>query len=408
MPRACRRPLESRPRLLPAPATEMTDPTLPAALRDLPVRARRLRRAAARLGENAVDWLRRDELVLAERTPYQEIWREDIVRVRHYLPLTVDTIELQGETIPVARNRHAVPLVLVAPLAVTMRIYDLFPDRSLVKYLLARGFDVYLVDWGRPGRAHDAWHLETCFAEILPRAIAAVRAHSGSQRLSLHGWSFGGLFALCYAALGDRDITNLALIGAPCDYHANGELGKQYQRLSRNFRLIRRTTGFRVHQTPQALWRSPGWANALMFKAISPVATVQGYIELLRNLGDRDFVAAHATNAAFLDDMTAYPGGVVQDIIHYLWTDNVLAKGRLPMRAGDASFANVTANLLAVAGTDDTIVTEDCTRPILGLVSSSDQTLLTAPGGHMGILGGSRAPATIWQPVADWLAARSD
>jgi hypothetical protein len=26
----------------------------------------------------------------------------------------------------------------------------------------------------------------------------------------------------------------------------------------------------------------------------------------------------------------------------------------------------------------------------------------------MGILGGSRAPQTIWKPVADWLAARSN
>lgn len=377
-------------------------------LTTLPRRARRLGRLAGRIGENTVDWLRRDELVLAERTPYDEVWREDIVRVRHYRPLDVDAIELQGETVPVARTRHAVPLVLVAPLAVTMRIYDLFPDRSLVKYLLARGFDVYLVDWGRPGRAHDGWHLETCFAQILPRALAAVRAHSGRQRLSLHGWSFGGLFALCYAALGDRDIANLALIGAPCDYHASGELGKQYQRLSRNFRLIRGRTGFRVHDTPPALWRSPGWANALMFKAISPVATVQGYLDLLRNLDDRDYVAAHATNAAFLDDMTAYPGGVVQDIIHYLWTDNVLAQGHLPMRETDATFANVTASLLAVAGQDDTIVTRDGTAPILDLVASTDKALLEAPGGHMGILGGSRAPQTIWAPVADWLATRSD
>ena len=39
------------------------------------------------IGENAVDWLRRDELVLAERTPYEEIFRDDITCVRHYLPL---------------------------------------------------------------------------------------------------------------------------------------------------------------------------------------------------------------------------------------------------------------------------------------------------------------------------------
>lgn len=370
-------------------------------------RTRKLRRRLAHMGENAVDWLRRDELVLAERTPYEVVFREDITCVRHYLPLAEDAIEVQGERVPVEARTHAVPLVLVAPLAATMRIYDLFPDRSLVRYLRARGFDVYLVDWGRPGARHDELHLSDFYAGILPRALAAVRAHSGSRRLSLHGWSFGGLFSLCYAALGDPDIENIALIGAPCDYHANGELGKQYQRLARQLRFLRRTTGFSIYQVAPRLLRSPGWANSLAFKAISPVATAQGYLDLLRNLHDRDYVAAHATNAAFLDDMTAYPGSVVQDIVQYLWTENCLAEGRLPMRGSDATFRNVDAHLLLVAGADDTIVMPQAARPILELVGSRDKTFLTAPGGHMGILGGSRAPQAIWKPVADWLAARS-
>lgn len=384
---------------LPRPLTER--------LRALPRRVRRLRDRAQRMGGNARDWLRRDELVLAERTPYDEVFRDDIVSVRHYRPLTAAGIDLQGTTVPVARTRFRIPLVLVSPLAVTMRIYDLFPDRSLVKYLLARGFDVYLVDWGRPSARHDDWQLATCYAGILPRALAAVRAHSGSQQLSLHGWSFGGLFALCYSALGDPDIVNLALIGAPCDYHANGELGKQYQRLARQVQALEQRTAFRVHKLPKRLLRSPGWLNALAFKAVSPAATVQGYVDLLRNLHNREYVAAHATNAAFLDDMTAYPGGVVQDIVKYLWTDNRLANGELPQRRATGRWADVHANVLAVVGRDDLIVSRACSEPLLDLVASTDKTLLTAPGGHMGILGGSRAPDTIWKPVADWLATRS-
>lgn len=375
--------------------------------RDIPARLRKLPRRVRHLRDNAIDWLRRDELVLAERTPYEEVFREDITCVRHYLPLAETHIDLQGEQVPVNRETWPVPLVLIAPLAATMRIYDLFPDRSLVKYLRARGFAVYLVDWGRPEPRHDRQHLADFFTGILPRALAAVRAHSGQQRLSLHGWSFGGLFATCYTALGDADIVNLALVGAPCDYHANGELGKQYQRLSRQLHRLEKYTGFRIHQTSQRLWRAPGWANSLGFKVITPVATLQGYADLLRNLHDRDYVAAHATNAAFLDDMTAYPGGVIQDMAQFLLADNCLAGGKLPMPGATATFADVTANLIAVVGSEDTLVTPEAGRPLLELVSSTDKTLLTVPGGHMGILGGSRAPQTVWKPVADWLAARS-
>lgn len=89
------------------------------------------------------------------------------------------------------------------------------------------------MDWGRPGRAQDHWTLGTYIGDLLPQMLTKVREHSGSQKLSLHGWSFGGLFSLCYTALSrDPDIVNLALIGAPCDYHANGVLGEQYQRLA--------------------------------------------------------------------------------------------------------------------------------------------------------------------------------
>ena len=360
------------------------------------------------MSENAVDWLRRDELVLAERTPYEEVFREDITCVRHYLPLTEEHIALGDTTLPVSPTRFRVPLVLVAPLAVTMRIYDLFPDRSLVKYLTARGFDVYLVDWGRPEARHDGLHLADFFAGILPRALAAVRAHSGSQRLSLHGWSFGGLFAMSYAALGDPDIVNLVLVGAPCDYHAAGELGPHARRAAKQLSRLSERTGLGVHRLPPRLMRSPGWANSLMFKLTNPVGTLEGYGELLLNLHDRDFVTAHATNAAFLDDMTAYPGAVTQDIIRHFWTDNCLLDGRLPLPGAHATLRDVTANLLVVAGTEDPIVPVRATAPLLTLMGSRDKQLLTGPGGHTGILGGSRAPQHLWAPVADWLAARSN
>jgi polyhydroxyalkanoate synthase len=360
------------------------------------------------MGENALDWLRRDELVLAERTPYEEVFREDIACVRHYLPLAETTIDVQGTLLPVAPKRFRVPLVLVAPLAVTMRIYDLFPDRSLVKYLTARGFDVYLVDWGRPTARHDGLHLADFFADILPRALTAVRAHSGSQRLSLHGWSFGGLFAMSYAAMGDADIVNLVLLGAPCDYHAAAQLGPRGRRVAKQLSRLSERTGVGVHRLPPRLTRSPGWANSLLFKLTNPIGTLDGYRELLVNLHDRAFVTAHATNAAFLDDMTAYPGAVNQDVVRYLWTDNCLLEGRLPIPDSEATLRDITANLLVLGSTEDTIVPVRATAPLLTLMGSHDKLLLTVPGGHTGILGGSRAPQHIWAPMADWLAARSD
>ncbi len=358
---------------------------------------------------NARDLLFRPEtLSRAGQTPYRVIDDDGLIRVRYYPPLEEESVTLLDETLPVASQPHRTPLVIVPPLAVNMLIYDLFPERSLVRYLRARGFELYLIDWGRPDASHDDYRLKTYFAELLPDKLARIREHSGSRRLSLHGWSFGALFSLCYSALGtDPDLASLVLVGAPCDYHHEGALGRQYRRLARRMRRVRAVTGLRVRRMPKRLFHSPGWANSLGFKLLTPVSSLQGYWNLLRNLGDRDFLHEYATNAAFLEDMVAYPGGVMQDVIHYLLVDNVLANGRLPMN-DEAGLADVRASIFSITGANDPIVPPEASWRMFDFISSKDVERVTVPGGHMGVLAGSQASKRSWKQMADWLAARDE
>ena len=348
------------------------------------------------------------QLSQAEQTPYDTLFDDGLVKLRYYPPLTENAIPLSDGTVtPVSQTTQRTPLVLVAPLAVNMLIYDLFPQRSLVRYLRARGFELYMVDWGRPGRHHNHLSLSSYFADYLPKLLVQVRQHSGQKKLSLHGWSFGGLFSLCYTALGnDPDIKNLVLVGAPTDYHRNGALGGQYRALSRRAKWIRKRTGLRIHNVPADLLRSPGWVNSLAFKLTNPIGSLQGYWSLMKNLHDRDFVASHATNGAFLDDMVAYPGGVIQDIIRYLWTDNVVAHGQLPMAGTDGHLNQVTANVLNITGANDPIVTPECSQAMKPLIRSKDKIFVTIEGGHMGILGSAAAQKQSWGRIADWLIER--
>ena len=382
---------------------------MPVAIPSVKKRYDELRRLVSVSSGNAKQRLfRAESLVQAEKTPFEVIYQKDIVRLRYYPPLKESEIEVDGQTIKVERKTHKIPLVMVAPLAVNMYIYDLFPERSLVKYLRAKGFELYLIDWGRPGWDHNHYTISSYFAEWMPKLLSQVKEHSGSQKLSLHGWSFGGLFSACYASLGDKDIVNLALVGAPGDYHANGSLGEQYKRIAKRLQWLENKTGWRVHNTRRRWWRSPGWMNSLSFKLTNPVGSIQGYLDLLKNLHDEEYVISHATNGAFLDNMVAYPGAVIQDVIQYLWADNTVAQGVLPMKNPEGHLSDVEANILLVAGKQDPIVTRECSEALLKYVSSTDTTVLEVNGGHMGILSGSKAPKTIWPNVAEWLAERSN
>ncbi|WP_372964142.1 alpha/beta fold hydrolase [Marinobacter sp.] len=369
-----------------------------------------LTRQTARYAGNAFDRVFKPaSLVQAGQTPFETLHSDGLVSLRYYLPLRENLIQLGDKNIPVEPVKHRTPIVIIPPLAVNMLIYDLFPERSLVRFLRAKGFEVYLIDWGVPQREHTHYNLHTYVAELLPDYLNRVRKHSGQQELSLHGWSMGGMFTLFYSALSqDPYIRNAIVLGLPIDSHASGVLGWMYQRLSDVAGAIHKRTGFHIHNVNPNWFHTPGWANTIGFKLSNPIGSARGYWELLVRLGDREFVTNHATTSAFLDKMVAYPGGVIQDTLVRVWIDNQLAKGRIQIGGEIARLENVKANLLAIAGQDDTLATPGAAKRVMDHVSSVDKTFRVAPGGHMGILAGSKAPESSWLYLAEWLAARSD
>ena len=369
-----------------------------------------LPKPARRILNNANDRLfRARDLVLAEQTPYEVVHSNDLVKLRHYLPITQNEVMVDGAPMTVNKNTRKVPLVIVPPLAVNMLIYDLFPERSLVKYFVAQGFDVYLIDWGMPTRKHTHYNLNTYVSEFMPEFLAKVREHSGQQQLSLHGWSMGGIFTLCYTALThDPDIRNLVILGTPINSHASGAIGKVYQAIERRAEWVRKNTGFRIHNLNPQWLHTPGWANVVGFKMTNPMGSLMGYWELVVKLADRQFVVNHATTSAFLDKMVAYPGGIVQDMMVRIWIDNELAKGYMQLGKNEARLADIQCALLAGAGKSDNMVTKAAVETLMDHVSSSDKEFVVVAGGHMGILSGSKAPSDVWPKVAAWLAVRSN
>ena len=100
--------------------------------------------------------------------------------VRHYPALDEQEIDMAGERIAVEQTQHRIPLLLVPPLAATSMIFDLMPHRSVVRYFLAKGFDVYLVDWGDVTADHSNLSLDHTLS-----ASANSRSHTFYGR-----WTF--------------------------------------------------------------------------------------------------------------------------------------------------------------------------------------------------------------------------
>lgn len=329
-------------------------------------------------------------MVRAGLQPFEVVHEAGIHSVRHYLPLPDDSF----------KRTQRIPLVLIAPLAVNMFVYDLLPERSMVRYLMEQGFDVYLIDWGKPSRKQAGLTLKDYISDYLPPCLDAVRKHSGSSKLNLHGWSMGGGMALAYTALfKDPDINSIVTYGTPIDGHANGAMGKQYQKLAR----LMKTARFNLRKVPASLLYTPGWANVIGFKLLDPVGSLKGYWTLFNNLEDRDYVAQHANQAAFIDSLEAYPGGALRDWFCSIWLENETVRGQFKVGKSVAYFADIKCPVLGVAGKSDNLVNVPCAKAINNVVGSEVKEFFIGPGGHISIMSGKEAPATIWAKTASWL-----
>src|SRR3569833_3118558 len=106
--------------------------------------------------------------VLSTRAPIAQthkelVWALNKARLYRYTPV-----------VP-AERRHPVPLLLVFAIMNRPHILDLRPGHSFVEFMVRSGFDVYLLDWGRPGLEDWATKLDDYAMEYLPRAIRKVK-----------------------------------------------------------------------------------------------------------------------------------------------------------------------------------------------------------------------------------------
>ncbi|RJS94758.1 alpha/beta fold hydrolase [Salinisphaera sp. Q1T1-3] len=355
--------------------------------------ARRLAERAPRLLREPPEW-QTGLIPMDEAAPFDVIHRRAGATLRHY-PKPSDMPQ------PAAAPRT--PVVLVPPLSVHVGVYDLSRERSMVSYLQARGFDVYLVDWGRASRADDRRRLADYFAGLLPEMLNRVRVHSGRKRLSLHGWGGGGHFALCHAAMSAPDaIANLVLVATPIDYHHSGALGARVRRMAARGRRLREATGLVFGRMPPVLLHAPGWMSELALRWGPRDGPADGDDAAY---AEETALRLRATGVQSHDGAAAYPGGFVADVIDHLWIDNALAAGRLPLRGSRVGLENVRVPILVVTGQRDQQATPAATRALADVVSSRDLSFLDIDAGHVGALTGEAAARESWPRIADWLCA---
>lgn len=333
-------------------------------------------------------------LVLSQATPYEVIGTHKSSKIRYYAS---------------ENKKYVEPLVFVAPLAIKMDIYDLYPYRSLIKYYTEQGFDVYLLDWGHFSYKDRDLNFLGFIDDAIPNCIDQIRTHAKSDQISLHGWSMAGIFVLLYTALRQPNhVKNLIVLGSPIDSFASGSIGKLYAKMNRYLERTR-LLKHKVYngRISKRLIHSPGILNAIGFKILDPKGWYEGHKQLLLNLDDKKLLHEHATLGYFLNHMIDYPAGVNQDMLFNVWLRNPLKNGYIELQDKKIELKNIDCSLMIGAGSSDQMVTADAVRPLTELTNSRDVTFTLIPGGHLGLMSSQKSADQFWPELAYWLAERS-
>ncbi len=296
------------------------------------------------------------------------------------------------------RRRHAVPLLLVFALINRPHIFDLRPGNSFVEHLIEEGFDVFLLDWGEPGEEDADMGLENYVCDELPWGIRETLRASGQEEVSLVGWCIGGALCAMYAAIEpEGPVRNLALLTTPVDTTGSlyaGWVGRE---------------SFDVDQIADALPAIPGQGIDFANKMMKPVTN---YWTTYRRLWDqvREGTAKrepYQAMAKWVADNPPFPSRAYREWIRWIYKENRFVRGTIRLRGKQVDLHNIDHNLLVVTAGADHIAPRVGTLPILDMVASADVTHIDRPGGHIGLMAGSKARTAVWPEIVDWLEDRS-
>jgi polyhydroxyalkanoate synthase len=289
----------------------------------------------------------------------------------------------------------APPVLLVPPLAGSSRCYDLRRGHSLAEHLLRRGHGVYLLEYGAITWDERALGLEHWVEAVLPAALEAVAGDAGGEGAHVISWSLGGILALLAAARReDLPLASITAIASPFD---SSKLP-----LAVPARAVTDVTG--AHLPVTWLYRALGTAPEPLVRRLFQLQAIDKQVTKplvrLRHLHDRAYLADIEAVDRFVSEIEGYPGRTVGQLIHLLFRRNELADGHLELGGHDIDLAAVTVPVLAVAGDRDLLAPRRAVHHVGELLPRARMVrLVSAPGGHLGVLAGRRAADTTWSAI---------
>ncbi|MDO8789551.1 MAG: alpha/beta fold hydrolase [Sulfuritalea sp.] len=300
-------------------------------------------------------------------TPGKVVLRNRLLEVVHYTPTR--------------EKVFATPIVIVTPWINKFYILDLNARKSMVKFLVDQGFDVYITSWKNPTAEMRDVTFDDYLTEGVGQIIETARGISGSARVHAVGYCIGGAALATWMAWAnarhEKDevpVATLTLLATLVDYHKPGDIEVFLDESSIKW----------LEKSMAEKGYLDGKSMSSAFRLLRSNSLIWNYVVHGYLLGE----APPSFDVLFWNmDATRMPAAMHGWYLRNFYLENLLIKKDALHLAGEnIDLGRIAQPLYAVSAEDDHIAPWRQTFRINNFVAGSRRYVLSSSGHILGIV----------------------
>ena len=316
-------------------------------------------------------------------TPYDVVYQEDRVKLKHYRPVTDGNMKS--------------PLMVVYALINRETMLDLQPGRSVVQNFLKDGIDVYMVDWGYPTRKDRFLTIDDHVNGYMDNVVDFIRRRHNLSQINLMGICMGGTFSVIYAALHPEKIKNLVTTVTPTNFDTDQGLLHIWMK------------DVDVDRMMDAFGNMPGDLMNFGFLLLNPARLmIDKYVGFFQNMDNKTFVENFVRMEKWIFDSPDVPGETFRQFVKDCYQKNLLIQNKMEVGGRRVDLKRINMPLLNFYGKYDHLVPPGACELLTSKVGSRDTEDVCLDTGHIGIYVSSKCQREFAPKIARWLKERDE